>query len=316
MGGMVARAGALAALVAISVGGLAGSVGSSTFPGGNGKIAFVVETETGEDQIWVMEPDGSGQTQLTDPAPGSDRDPSWSADGTRIVFAREVSDDPIVDIWVMDADGSGQTPLTTNGSGTLVSDPTFSPDGTRIAFGRFAGGGNEIWVMDADGQNQQLLTAGIQPNWSPDGSTITFTRDTGVWVIPADGSGAAQDLGGGAAESPCWSPDGSTIVFSTRSIPADIWAMNADGSDLRNLTEGNGANDALPCFSPDGARITFTSDRDNAPFFQIWVMNADGSDPQALTSVSPGAESSNWQPIPLPPPAPPAPIELVPTFTG
>ncbi|MBD0326251.1 MAG: PD40 domain-containing protein, partial [Pyrinomonadaceae bacterium] len=76
----------------------------------NGKIAFST-TRDGNSEIYVMNPDGSGQTRLTFNA-ALDADPAWSPDGTRLVFVS--TRDGNEEIYVMNADGSSQTRLTTN----------------------------------------------------------------------------------------------------------------------------------------------------------------------------------------------------------
>jgi Tol biopolymer transport system component len=67
--------------------------------------------------------------------------------------------------------------------------------------------------------------------------------------------------------------------------------MNADGSDLTNLTNTSiGHGELYPRWSPDGSKIAFVRNRD------IWVMNADGSDQTLLTDTAPSDNSSNWSP--------------------
>jgi hypothetical protein len=79
-----------------------------------------------------------------------------------------------------------------------------------------------------------------------------------------------------------FSPDGSRIVFvSTQDGDAEIYLMDADGANLRKLTD-NSAVDASPGWSPDGRRILFVSNRNGQ--FELYVMGADGSNPRMLAS--------------------------------
>src|SRR5215218_369249 len=101
------------------------SVWAGTFPGPNGQIAFV-SLRDGNDEIYVMNADGSGQTRLTDD-PANNLSPSWSPNGERIAFSSNgditEENDPNYDIYVMNADdGSGQTRLTNNNANDLASD--------------------------------------------------------------------------------------------------------------------------------------------------------------------------------------------------
>ena len=98
---------AVSALMAL----LAGQQSSyAAFPGANGKIAFNSNRD-GNHEIYVMSPDGSGQTRLTN-NPTSDFDAAWSPDGTKIAFNSDR--DGNYEIYVMNADGTGQTRLTNN----------------------------------------------------------------------------------------------------------------------------------------------------------------------------------------------------------
>ena len=81
-------------------------------------------------EIYVMNPDGSSQTNPTNTAAAGEYEPSFSSDGSKIVF---VSDrDGNDEIYVMNSDGTNQTRLTNNTANDVL--PSFSPDGSRIAF--------------------------------------------------------------------------------------------------------------------------------------------------------------------------------------
>jgi Tol biopolymer transport system component len=117
------------------------------------------------EQVWVMDVDGSDPHQLTTDSPPKDQLPDWSPDGSKIAYASGVSG-----IWVMNADGSNQHQLTGCGPGDPSPCPTgddfgpaWSPDGTQIAFVRAfrALGSNDrpIFIMNADGTNQHRVIA-------------------------------------------------------------------------------------------------------------------------------------------------------------
>jgi Tol biopolymer transport system component len=94
----------------------------AAFPGTNGRLAFV-QVDGDAEAIWVMEPDGSEPTALTDT--GLDSDPAWSPDGGSIAFTS--ARDGNYEIYVMDADGSNQRRLTDDAGSDRQ--PEWSPDG-------------------------------------------------------------------------------------------------------------------------------------------------------------------------------------------
>lgn len=294
------------ALVAavLAVGLVAAVPPSSTGPIVNGWIAFRAD-RTGNPEIFVIRPDGSQPTNLTN-HPADDSAPSWSGDGTRVAFVsrRDGNDE----IYVMNADGTGQTRLT-NDPG-FDQWPAFSPDGTKIAFRSNRDGDSEIYVMNADGTNPTNLTddpsTDTEPAWSPDGTKIAFgsDRDGGghVFVMNAsDGSNPTNittAIGGGG--NPDWSPDGTRIVMiSDLGIDDnEVVVIGTDGSSPVNLTN-NEETEYDPHWSPDGTRITYECEDPVSGNLQICVMNADGS---AQTTISNQDDSEPaWQPVPVPP---------------
>ena len=158
----------------------------------------------------------------------------------------------------MNADGSGLTNLTNNSASDYQ--PVWSPDGTKIAFFSIRDGGEKLYVMDSDGSSLTRLTnqgyALKSPVWSTDGSRIVYTWEStatahdDIHVVDVNGSGSTSltnltnhlddDL------QPFWSKDDSQIYFSTyRDGNSEIYVMNADGSELTNLTNDPGNDFSL-----------------------------------------------------------------------
>ncbi len=311
--------------VAVVVFGLACGGGSEpSLIASGGRIAYSVVMEDSYGDLYVMNADGSGQMPLTD-SPGFDSAPSWSPDGSRIVFERISFDPPdFAHIYVMNADGSGVTPLTdkqTSGEGVDVN-PQWSPDGTKIAFISLRDGQQDVYVMNADGSGQTRLTTDgtmsqTELAWLPDGRLSYAARSStpmatnGIFVMNADGSGKGRfmelriedsGLTISSIASPVWSPDGTRVAFQASDVTVDgsaqtdIFVMNADGSALTRLTNHPEA-DTIPMWSPDGSWIAFNSQRDGNS--EIYAIDVNGGELTRLTNSSTYEVQPAWSP-PLP----------------
>jgi Tol biopolymer transport system component len=301
----------------------------AAFPGANGKIAFGFANH-----IWVINPDGTGRTQITtandlNGLPTFDDGPAWSPDGTKITFTRACSDEEAcggrADVFVMNADGTGETNLT-NSFGTGDSGAAWSPDGQKIVFSsRRSPAG--FYVMNADGTGvARLSDPGGSPAWSPDGSKISFdgcrSGACGIYVMNADGTGAVQITNVLLDEDAAWSPDGQKIAFTRYSGGrTEIYTMNADGGGQMNLSNDSitGNDDTSPAWSPDGQKIAWQkSDYSARHIQQLWIMNADGSG-KAMVDNTGFYSRLDWEPLPFasyphPQSASQLSLSLVPTF--
>src|SRR5579859_7329683 len=133
---------------------------------------------------------------------------------------------------------------------------------------------------------------------------------TNIWVT--DSTGAALKpltaLTNGSSASPAWSPNGAKIAFesfralngSNLAMPAaNIWVMNADGSNTMPLTRltADTVSSIHSAWSPDGSKLAYDSTRaldgQNAAInnVNIWVMNADGTGVAPLTTLRATAAS-------------------------
>ncbi len=261
--------------------------------------------------IWIVNEDGSGLTNLTD-APGYEGNATWSPDGTRIAFDSNQSGND--DIFVMNHDGTRQKRLTSSEASELW--PTWSPDGRRIAYGK----GTQLWVMGADGSHKRKIYRAPGENvmlsdWSPDGRWIAFTigshprvSDWDIYVIRPDGSGlkklisTAEDEGGLE-----WSSDGTKIAFhrffGASCNPAtacnwDVFTARADGKGEVNLTDTPLNAEYGPTWSPDGSRIAYADEYGTMAWeADIFVMDADGTNRRRLVSKPDTFDYSvDWNP--------------------
>jgi Tol biopolymer transport system component len=151
-------------------------------------------------QIWTVNADGTGRTQLT--SGYFDLNPAWSPDGKKIAFRRSTitGGSSYSDIWIMNGDGTGQTALTDARTTAGYFDrPSWSPEGTRIAMEAAVGGMmSEIYVVDLQTQKIYNVTAGNSrennrinhgiPAWLADGERIAHVRNDTFSIVQVNES--------------------------------------------------------------------------------------------------------------------------------
>lgn len=220
-------------------------------------------------RLWIMDADGRHAHMVARDGPGiQDFTPTYTADGTRLVFTRCRPDPPGgCGLFSIRTDGTQRRTLTPFRDDDVVDfGPAVSPDGRRIAFARFNAGGitAQVYVMRSDGSGAHAVTApaleAFAPGWSPDGRHITFSTD-------------CCRLGG------------------------NIYSIDADGSALRHLTDSAFPNNDLQSvFSPQGDRIVFISDRRYDDFCceDLFVMKANGKAETLIHTGLTGVENPDW----------------------
>jgi TolB protein len=180
----------------------------------------------------------------------------------KIAFSRAQASSPGIltyDIYTVNPDGTGLTNLTSETSTSVgEGSPAWSPDGTKIAFSSTLNSKSPLasydtYIMDADGSNRRRLTHN-------------------EYEVAGVGS---------------WSPDGTKIVYTCMKTARDICRVDADGSNLTQLTT-KGDNE-YPNWSPDGMKIAFTPDSGG-----IYTMNPDGSN--RTLAIAPVSDEPDWSP--------------------
>jgi Tol biopolymer transport system component len=259
------------------------------------RIAFTRHETGGEysqstqDDIVVMDSDGSDQRQVTpDVAGQSSFKPTWSPDGEHIAFLRSNAvfvSSPMRygDLFTVNLDGSGETRLT---RGKLVSGPAWSPDGQRIAMAIGTRGrgvptvpNTDIYVVNVAGEMAKRLTETPSvlesaPAWSPDGSRIAFARwryktaydgRGAIFVMKPDGSGQRLVLSprhfASGPYSLSWSPDGRSLAFETSSMLGctSISTVNLETNNVHAMTSCKKPREASVAPSWQPARASESS---------------------------------------------------------
>ena len=227
------------------------------------------------------------------------RSPSWSADGTRIVYEKQDwaprNQNQLLFSW--DADYEYRY--------TDVF-PGFSIDGKLVVTEK--DDNSSIAIMEADGSDKKRIfpatddVSAFAPSWSPDGQLIAFgyggffqdrkTKAAKIVIVKRDGSGM-QDLTDGMPNAgfPSWSADAKQIVYREWSTTGGgLRIMNIGDHTVKVLTN---EYDNVPSWSPDGTKILFTRKHDGNNF-DIFTIKPDGTDLKQLTSLPTNDAHAVW----------------------
>ena len=315
----------IACLAALIVWQLAAASADAAFLGANGKLA-ISSPRSGypaDSDVYTLNADGTAETRITS-LDQDELNPTWSPDGTKLLFDRNPDLRP--DVYAANADGSNRVQLTTDAASDLR--PAWSYNGTQIVFASDRNntpGVFDLFVMNANGTNQVNITNTPTidedyPAWSPDGSVIAFSRDGDIYTMTPGGTNLVRlTTGAGDEIEPDWSPDSRQLVYRTGiSTNDDIWRMNSNGTAQTNLTNDGSLVDEAPVWSPSGDKIAFI--RDAFKNADVYTMNPDGTGATRITNNTLMDAHPTWQPLPLsggfvrPKGAGPLLVALVPAF--
>jgi WD40-like Beta Propeller Repeat len=205
----------------------------------NGERIAFLSNRGGSEDLFVINADGTGETQLTH-TPEAETGLQWSADGRQIVFSVLTNDTSR--LYGIDRYGKNQYEI----AGVPGRTPMLAPDGKRVVFMAGTWTATRVTVSALDGSHAQQITDGSSiawnTHWSPDGKRIAFTGrndpngELAVFVMNADGSGRHQLVRiapeEGGAQWPVWSPNGRQLAIQvlrrkcSRCFPTTITTMD------------------------------------------------------------------------------------------
>ena len=230
-------------------------------------------------------------------------EPAWSPDGKTIACSvRKVEGGFRIEVVAIQvADGSERT--LGDKKWSLVSGIGWVADGKSllITAREQTGGAGPFQVYELpypEGPTRKVTNdlnnyAGISMT-ADSSAMVTVQADTeaNLWVAPGGDSTRVQQITTGSGMYAClsWAPDGRMVYVSDASGNYEIWIMDADGKNQRQLTSEGGIN-IWPSVTPDNRYIVFASNRGaNAGTFHLWRMNIDGGSPMQLTN----GEAEYW----------------------
>ncbi len=169
-----------------------------------------------------------------------------------------------------------------------LADPlAWSPDRQRVAFSGSQDNLPGIFLFDLEATTVRRLSEQAETSnlaWSPDGQRIVFDAGDKIDVLNVDGSPGFTIAQAQGDNYPVISPNGQTVIFDTEHSASnfDIFAVNLDGSNLRQLTLTESSNERQPAWSPDGQQIAFTYEAGGTGQV-IYLMQATGESIRPLT---------------------------------
>jgi Tol biopolymer transport system component len=164
----------------------------------------------------------------------------------------------------------------------MTAQAEFSSVGTQIWFLPYPRGEVRRITNDLNGYGEVSL--GLTSD-SDTIATIQQVNASSIWVTAPneDESRARQIVKTNLPETVAWTPEGKILYASRTGENWDIWIVNSDGSDSKQLT-ADGFIDQQPSSSADGRYVVFQSNRSGSR--NIWRIDADGNNPKQLTEGS------------------------------
>jgi Tol biopolymer transport system component len=272
-----------------------------TFSPDEKEIAFVrQDLDKGESSLVVTNADGSGTPRILVtrklPEYFSDSGPSWSPDG-RVIACGAGTISPTIQASILEVPAQGGAERTiATAKWARLARVLWLPDGSGLVADGYAtprASGTQIWHITYPEGNVRKITndlngyGQVSLGLTADGTTIATVQEDFSQPIyaaaPNDDSARARQVSHGkyeGADSLDTTLDGRIVYIDPSAEGNNIWIMNGDGSDKKQLTHDESVK-AAARVSPDGRYIAFSSNRSGSP--NIWRIDIDGNNPRQLT---------------------------------
>jgi Tol biopolymer transport system component len=260
------------------------------------ELAFVRNHAGGDDsKVLVANEDGSGEREVAGhKVPFIFVSPAWSPDGRTIaaVIFNTEKDHSWSNVVEIPAQGGSEVALTSKQQWAWNGDLAWLPDGRGlIANTKILGKPKQIEYLSHTERELRSITTDTNDyegsSLTADSrilATIQEKSSFDAWVSPIAKSEAAKPItSGGTSAQEVWTPNGKIVYDRLGALAqTNIWIMDSDGSNTRQLTASTGRINQAPRVSGDGRYIVFVSDRSGNP--HLWRMDIDGNDPIQLTN--------------------------------
>jgi Tol biopolymer transport system component len=219
-------------------------------------------------ELWTARGDGSEAAAVPGVPPNFfahyvQRCGAVSPDGRWIAYF-QAARGPNGDFWVVPATGGTPRRLTHDdleGGGVA-----WMPDGRHLVISSSRGGARTLWRIPVDGGEPDPVTTGagedVEPEVSADGAHLIYgtSRNASALIVLDPATAASRTVLERRVPitGPAFSPDGARLAFFMSTAEAEqLFTVNADGTDLRQVTRGERQGNIMPQWTPDGAELVF-----------------------------------------------------------
>lgn len=283
-----------------------------------GELVFMSDRD-GDWDIFLLDKEGELHNLTADSA-GDEYYPNFTFNGEQVsLFSNVTGDITPARVNVDGTDFKTQTNMIAVfqeilASGNTDWDPVWSPGGDRLAWDKVIPGlppRVDMFVANADSSDPVQITEDgateFMHNWSPDGTQLVYTSNAdgkqNVYVVDLADNTVTRltEFDVNNTYQPAWSRDGAQILFiyseSASMIEGQIefQVINADGSDLHSLVEGEVFEGEM-VYSPYSGQVAYMSNESG--YWHIYVMDADGSNVKPLTEGDHNNLFPAWRPVP------------------